>query len=48
MKRREIMDILASAGLRPQHQFGQNFMIDEHILQEIADAGDIPDQDVVL
>ena len=48
MKRSEIVAILASAGLRPQHQFGQNFMIDQNILRAIAEAGDIQPQDIVL
>jgi 16S rRNA (adenine1518-N6/adenine1519-N6)-dimethyltransferase len=48
MNRREIMDILASAGLRPQNQFGQNFMIDQNILTAIADAGAVQPGDVVL
>jgi 16S rRNA (adenine1518-N6/adenine1519-N6)-dimethyltransferase len=46
--RQEIASILASAGLRPQHQFGQNFMIDQNILAAIADAGNILPDDVVL
>jgi 16S rRNA (adenine1518-N6/adenine1519-N6)-dimethyltransferase len=48
MLRSEINQILASAGLRPQHQFGQNFMVDQNILAAIADAGDIQPHDVVL
>jgi 16S rRNA (adenine1518-N6/adenine1519-N6)-dimethyltransferase len=48
MDRQEIASILASAGLRPQHQFGQNFMIDQNILAAIADAGAIASEDVVL
>ncbi|HUO07475.1 MAG TPA: 16S rRNA (adenine(1518)-N(6)/adenine(1519)-N(6))-dimethyltransferase RsmA [Phycisphaerae bacterium] len=48
MDRTEILKILASAGLRPQHQFGQNFMIDQNILAAIADAGDIGPDDVIL
>jgi 16S rRNA (adenine1518-N6/adenine1519-N6)-dimethyltransferase len=46
--RQEILSILASAGLRPQHQFGQNFMIDQNILAAIADAGAITPDDVIL
>ncbi|MGN6370622.1 MAG: 16S rRNA (adenine(1518)-N(6)/adenine(1519)-N(6))-dimethyltransferase RsmA [Phycisphaerae bacterium] len=48
MDRSEITQILASAGLRPQHQFGQNFMVDQTILHAIADAGDIHPDDVIL
>ena len=48
MDRKEIASVLASAGLRPQHQFGQNFMVDQNILRAIADAGEIGEEDVVL
>ncbi len=48
MDKKEINAILASAGLRPQHQFGQNFMVDQNILASIADAGDIKASDLVL
>jgi 16S rRNA (adenine1518-N6/adenine1519-N6)-dimethyltransferase len=48
MKRAEINSILASAGLRPQHKFGQNFMVDEKTLAAIADAGEIEPCDIVL
>ncbi len=39
---------MASAGLRPQHQFGQNFMVDQKVLGAIADAGEVREGDVVL
>ncbi len=48
MLKSEINLILGSAGLRPQHHFGQNFMIDQNILGAIADAGDIQAADIVL
>ena len=48
MDRKEIAAVLASAGLRPQHQFGQNFMVDQNILRAIAAAGEIGHEDVVL
>ncbi len=48
MDRKEIANILASAGLRPQHQFGQNFMVDQNILAAIANAGEIGAHDVIL
>ena len=48
MDRQEIATILASAGLRPQHQFGQNFMVDQNILAAIAAAGEIREHDVIL
>jgi len=46
--RKEITAILSAAGLRPQHQFGQNFMVDQNVLAAIADAGEIQSADVVL
>jgi 16S rRNA (adenine1518-N6/adenine1519-N6)-dimethyltransferase len=48
MDRKEIAEILGSAGLRPQHQFGQNFMVDRTALQAIVDAGEVGEADVVL
>jgi len=48
MNRKEISSVLASAGLRPQHQFGQNFMVDEGVLKAVAEAGEIGAEDVVL
>ena len=48
MDRHEISAILASAGLRPRHQFGQNFMVDQNILRAIVQAGAIAPDDVVL
>lgn len=40
--------MLGSAGLRPQHQFGQNFMVDQGVLRAIADAGELGPADLVL
>jgi 16S rRNA (adenine1518-N6/adenine1519-N6)-dimethyltransferase len=48
MNRSTINTILGSAGLRPQHKFGQNFMIDQNILAAIVEAGDILPSDIVL
>ncbi len=48
MDRREIAAVLGSAGLRPQHHFGQNFMVDQRVLGSIAEAGEIGPRDVVL
>ncbi|HEY4330795.1 MAG TPA: 16S rRNA (adenine(1518)-N(6)/adenine(1519)-N(6))-dimethyltransferase RsmA [Phycisphaerae bacterium] len=48
MDRNEIAAVLASAGMKPRHQFGQNFMVDQNILRAIAAAGDIGPNDVVL
>lgn len=48
MNKRDISALLASAGLKPQHHLGQNFMIDPAALQAIADAGQISPDDVIL
>lgn len=48
MERKEINVVLASAGLRPQHHFGQNFMVDQQTLRAIVAAGAVGSQDVVL
>lgn len=48
MDRSEIAAILAAGGLRPQHKFGQNFMVDQRLLRAIADAGEIGAHDVIL
>jgi 16S rRNA (adenine1518-N6/adenine1519-N6)-dimethyltransferase len=41
MDRQEIGHILSSAGLRPQHKYGQNFMVDQNTLHALADAGNL-------
>ncbi len=48
MDRTEIAAVLASAGLRPRHQFGQNFMVDQNILRAIVAAGEVREHDVIL
>lgn len=48
MNRTEIAGILAAAGLRPQHHFGQHFMIDQNMLRLIAQVGDLAPDDLVL
>jgi len=48
MDRKEIAAVLASAGLRPRHQFGQNFMVDQNVLHAIAEAGEVRANDVIL
>jgi 16S rRNA (adenine1518-N6/adenine1519-N6)-dimethyltransferase len=48
MDRKEIAAVLASAGLRPQHHFGQNFMVDQNTLRALVDAGDVRPEDVIL
>ena len=46
--KREIEAVLTSAGSRPRHRFGQNFMIDGNLVRAIADAGEIQHGDVVI
>ncbi len=48
MDRTEILAILAAAGQRPQHQFGQNFMLDQNFLHALVDAGQIQPHDILL
>lgn len=45
---REIRSLLASAGLKPQHRFGQNFLHDLNLLRKLVDAADVGPADVVL
>lgn len=44
----EIRAILDRAGLRPQHQFGQNFLFDLNLMRKLADAADISRTDCIL
>jgi len=46
--KREIEAVLAEAGARPRHQFGQNFMIDQNLVRLVAEAGEISKDDVVI
>jgi 16S rRNA (adenine1518-N6/adenine1519-N6)-dimethyltransferase len=48
MDRQEIAAVLASAGIHPRHQFGQNFMVDQNVLRAIVEAGQVAPDDVVL
>lgn len=43
-----IRTLLRELGLRPQKGFGQNFLLNEHILTRIVEAGDVGPDDVVL
>lgn len=43
-----IRTLLKQLGLRPQKGFGQNFLVDDKILQRIVAAGDVTPEDVVL
>lgn len=44
----EIRTLLKALGLAPQKGFGQNFLVDDAILEKIADAGNIQPNDIVL
>ena len=46
--KRQIESLLAEAGSRPLHQFGQNFMIDQNLVRLVADAGNIGPGDCVI
>ncbi|HVC35400.1 MAG TPA: 16S rRNA (adenine(1518)-N(6)/adenine(1519)-N(6))-dimethyltransferase RsmA [Chloroflexota bacterium] len=43
-----IRTLLRELGLRPHKGFGQNFLLDEDVLQKIVEAGDVGPNDVVL
>ena len=45
---KETIAVLQKYGFRFQKKFGQNFLIDAHVLTKIADAAGITDEDVVL
>jgi len=40
--------LMAAHGIRPQHRLGQNFLIDESVLAQIADATNAGPDDLVL
>jgi len=44
----QIEALLAQAGSRPRHQFGQNFMIDQNLVRAVADAGQLRPGDCVI
>jgi 16S rRNA (adenine1518-N6/adenine1519-N6)-dimethyltransferase len=39
---------LRNNGLRPNFTYGQNFLVDDFVLQDIVDAGEINSKDIVL
>ncbi|MFN0136301.1 MAG: 16S rRNA (adenine(1518)-N(6)/adenine(1519)-N(6))-dimethyltransferase RsmA [Phycisphaerae bacterium] len=43
-----IRSLLARHGLRPQHQFGQNFLIDLNLMRKLVDAADLQASDVIV
>lgn len=44
----QIESLLAEAGSRPRHRFGQNFMIDQNLVRVVADAGMLSPADLVI
>ncbi len=46
--KKDIQSLLETAGSRPRHRFGQNFMIDQNLVRLIAAAGQIKAGDVVI
>ncbi|GHO86713.1 16S rRNA (adenine(1518)-N(6)/adenine(1519)-N(6))-dimethyltransferase RsmA [Dictyobacter formicarum] len=45
---RELKNLLASHGMRPNKSFGQNFLIDRNILKKIVQAAETTSEDEVL
>ena len=46
--KREIQDLLSSAGVRPKKQLGQHFLIDLNLMRLLIDSAGITGDDVVL
>ena len=46
--KRQIRQLLASAGVAPNKRLGQNFLIDLNLMQLLIDSADVRDGDVVL
>jgi 16S rRNA (adenine1518-N6/adenine1519-N6)-dimethyltransferase len=46
--KREIQELLAQAGGRPRHRFGQNFMIDGNLVRLVADSAELRRGDAVI
>jgi 16S rRNA (adenine1518-N6/adenine1519-N6)-dimethyltransferase len=44
----EIRHLLAAADLKPQHRFGQNFLIDLNLMRKLVDAAELCPADTVL
>ena len=43
-----IKNLLRKYGLRPNFTYGQNFLVDEFVLQDIVDAAEVTSKDAVL
>jgi len=46
--KRQIQELLASAGVRPNKRLGQHFLIDLNLMRLLVDSANINDNDVVL
>jgi 16S rRNA (adenine1518-N6/adenine1519-N6)-dimethyltransferase len=46
--KRQIRELLASAGVRPNRRFGQHFLVDLNLLRLLIDSAQIGTEDVVL
>ncbi len=44
----QIESLLSDAGIKPRRRWGQNFLIDGNLLQQLLDAADLQPHDVVL
>lgn len=44
----EIRQLLAHAGLRPQRQFGQNFLVDQNLMAKMLEIADLDGTETVL
>lgn len=44
----EIRQLLATAGLAPQHRFGQNFLVDLNLMRKLVAAGEVNPADTIL
>ncbi len=48
MDAEQLKKFLRNNGLRPNFTYGQNFLVDDFVLQDIVDAGEINSKDIVL
>jgi len=46
--KRQIQELLASAGVRPNKRFGQHFLIDLNLMRLLVNSANINDNDIVL
>jgi len=46
--KRQIQELLSSAGIRPNKRLGQHFLIDKNLIQLLVESADLRQEDVVL